>query len=348
MVPDFATPYLFTYEHHREDQNLNKRLRDLSLHSFAVDGKETGRVVHRALQQNHGLPGVILLCQGKLHGMISRRRFLERLSMPYGLELFLDRPLLDLYGFVKQSILVLPEDAAVMEAAKKALWRSPDLLDEPIVVEQSNGCYALLDMHQLLLVQSQIHQTTAELIAHLYKDLEKAHHMVQRLATIDELTQLANRRSFDKYLEVEWRRMAREKQPVSLIMIDIDCFKQYNDHYGHQQGDRCLQRVAEAIQHSICRPGDFAARYGGEEFILLLPNTPTSGGMHIAERIQHNIRNLAILHEHSQVAKHVTISLGLATLDPCPDSDPEKLIKLADDALYGAKRNGRDRLMVAQ
>ncbi|GBO54378.1 hypothetical protein APA_2326 [Pseudanabaena sp. lw0831] len=174
-------------------------------------------------------------------------------------------------------------------------------------------------------------------------ELQRANLELSRLAHVDGLTQIANRRSFDDFLSKEWQRHLREQQPLSLILIDIDYFKRYNDHYGHQGGDECLIQVAQTINLVPQRPSDLVARYGGEEFVVVLPNTNTEGALIFADSIQNAIASLAIPHEKSDVNEYVTLSLGVACLIPTPDSIAEELIASADQSLYEAKAQGRNR-----
>ncbi len=184
--------------------------------------------------------------------------------------------------------------------------------------------------------------------AELYQQLQAANLKLERLATLDELTQLANRRRFDQYLEMEWRRQSREQTPLSLILCDIDSFKSYNDTYGHPGGDECLRQVARAIGNAINRPADLVARYGGEEFAVILPNTKIQGAVQVAEHIQLKIAALQLPHAGSQVSQYVTVSLGVASMVPGSESGTSILIAAADQALYQAKGLGRDRLHVYQ
>ena len=180
----------------------------------------------------------------------------------------------------------------------------------------------------------------------LQQQLEASNQQLQRLASVDELTQVANRRRFDRYLEQEWQRMLREKLPVGAVLCDIDFFKAYNDSYGHQAGDRCLQQVAGAITASTKRPADLVTRYGGEEFAVILPNTDAAGSLKVAERIRLAVKALQIPHCRSLVADSITLSLGTASLTPMPHLTSVQLIAIADQALYRAKQSGRDRVMV--
>lgn len=166
-----------------------------------------------------------------------------------------------------------------------------------------------------------------------------------RLIVIDGLTQIANRSRFDSYLDLEWKIMIRNRTFISLIMCDIDFFKLYNDTYGHVAGDECLQKIAKAIESSLNRPSDLAARYGGEEFAVILPGTVALGAIHVAERIRSSIQDVNIPHAASAVSQYVSLSLGVACVIPVQNSQPASLIKVADKALYEAKRNGRNRVV---
>lgn len=176
--------------------------------------------------------------------------------------------------------------------------------------------------------------------------LEEANKKLQRLAHIDGLTQVANRRSFDETLEREWKRCFREQQPLSLILCDVDYFKQYNDYYGHLQGDECLKQVAKAITQAVKRQTDLVARYGGEEFVVILPNTNLDGALQVAQFIQDEIRQLQIPHLKSEVSQFITFSLGISTIIPSNLVDSSTLVNRADQALYQAKQQGRDRIII--
>jgi diguanylate cyclase (GGDEF)-like protein/PAS domain S-box-containing protein len=176
--------------------------------------------------------------------------------------------------------------------------------------------------------------------------LNKANQELRRMAIIDSLTQVANRRRFDECLNMEWRRMRREKTPLSLIMGDIDFFKLYNDTYGHLEGDDCLRAVAQAIDESLKRPADMVARYGGEEFGIILPNTHADGAFHVAEIIRKAVVGLKIPHEKSTVDDYVSLSLGVSCVIPSPETSPETLVGTADKALYLAKNQGRNQVVL--
>lgn len=171
--------------------------------------------------------------------------------------------------------------------------------------------------------------------------------MLQQLARRDGLTGLYNRRYFDEVIESEWRRHQRKASSLGLAMIDIDHFKDFNDHYGHLEGDACLQQVATTLLTNTRRPGEMVARYGGEEFVAVLPSLGNDDLVKYGDWLLQKIRQLAIPHAHSHVAEIVTISIGMASLVPEASGKHIDLIALADYALYRAKATGRNRLVVA-
>jgi len=179
------------------------------------------------------------------------------------------------------------------------------------------------------------------------QDLEDRVHRLARDSATDALTGLANRRHFDAVLVVEWNRAARTQVPLSLLMVDIDHFKEYNDHYGHLTGDRCLQQVAQALHGCARRAGDFVARFGGEEFVLLLPGVAIDEACETAQQCLERMREMLLPHAASSVAAFVTVSIGLASLVPDASSSAASLINAADAAMYRAKSGGRARYEVA-
>ncbi|MEO8646933.1 diguanylate cyclase [Pseudomonas sp.] len=168
--------------------------------------------------------------------------------------------------------------------------------------------------------------------------------LLRSMALMDGLTGVANRRKFNEDILAAWRLCLREQKPLSLILVDVDYFKRYNDRYGHQAGDDCLKSVAQTLSETVRRPYDLVARYGGEEFACVLPNTVLSGAVEIAERMQERVRTLGIEHSASDVDRVVTISLGVATLTPTRDLEFQALIEAADKQLYEAKNAGRARV----
>jgi diguanylate cyclase (GGDEF)-like protein len=173
---------------------------------------------------------------------------------------------------------------------------------------------------------------------------EELTNTLERLSSLDGLTGIANRRRFDQMLAREWSRAQRGQSPLALVLCDLDYFKQYNDHYGHQAGDACLRQLAQLLERSLRRGGDLAARYGGEEFAILLPDTDSDHAAAVGEGIRDALLQLGLPHERSLVAPVLTASFGVAALVPDNASAPEILIEQADKALYAAKASGRNRV----
>jgi diguanylate cyclase (GGDEF)-like protein len=215
-----------------------------------------------------------------------------------------------------------------------------DYLTKPIakaeLVARVRTHLDLLDVHRNL--EGKVLERTEE--------LQQLNAILERLAAVDALTQVANRRRFDEVFERAWADHQRRGAWLSLILVDIDYFKRYNDHYGHQLGDSTLSAVARALASCLERSTDLVARYGGEEFVLVLLDTPPAGAAGVAATLAEAVRALAIDHAASEVARHVTISAGVAAVVPSREDGPRTLIAAADAALYRAKANGRDRFVV--
>jgi diguanylate cyclase (GGDEF)-like protein/PAS domain S-box-containing protein len=269
--------------------------------------------------------------------------------------------------------LILPEDAAFMnQSAQQAIeslkpWNleyrirtpsgtlkwlqvcaSPDVREEGSVY-WDGVVLEVSDRKRAEAILNRYRKTLEEKVRARTTELEEANQALERLAKLDGLTQLANRRTFDQHLSETWKRLAREQQPMALILCDIDHFKLYNDHYGHLIGDRALKAVAKVIQDSAKRPADLAARYGGEEFAIILPNTDQAGAIRVAEELRRAIMDLRIAHDRSTTHHFITVSLGVAAIIPSGDHalrGTESLIRDADKALYDAKKRGRNQMQV--
>jgi diguanylate cyclase (GGDEF)-like protein len=214
--------------------------------------------------------------------------------------------------------LMKPLDPAEVTARVGAVLRSKDEVERRIARE-----------HELMATTRKLQASNQQLL---------------RLSVVDAVTGVANRRAFDQTLDRIWRSASRHAWEVALVMIDIDFFKSYNDSLGHPAGDACLRRVARGLTDVLKRPDDFLARYGGEEFAIILPQTDLAGAAVVAERLRGSIEALDIAHPASSLANHVTISLGVASILPTREAARFTLISMADEALYGAKRSGRNRV----
>jgi diguanylate cyclase (GGDEF)-like protein len=204
-----------------------------------------------------------------------------------------------------------------------------------ITAEESKQLKTLRVLHRLV-------ETSAN-------EIETINHKLSEMAHEDWLTGLFNRRHFDRQFSAEFKRAQRSGEPLSLILIDVDAFKLYNDTYGHVKGDSCLRAVAAVLKEVPQRPSDFASRYGGEEFICVLPNTSFDGAMFLAEKIRQGVNQLLIPHPTSPFAKYLTVSLGVQTVEKVTEQrNPEAIVMLCDEQLYAAKTNGRNRVCGSQ
>lgn len=242
------------------------------------------------------------------------------------------------------------EELAALQAENQVLRREIERLTQENEKLRQMEQHLLTALEAALLERYDLETMLEVTVSHadmVERELFSAVSRAWEAAGIDELTQLPNRRQLLEYLDRMWRQMMRQGLPLSLLVCDVDCFKSFNDRYGHQMGDECLQQVAQAIARSIRRPIDLASRYGGEEFVVVLPNTPAVGARQIAEAIRLAVRNLQILHQASSVTDRVTISIGIATQIPQRGMLPTGLLQKADQALFQAKRLGRDRVEIS-
>ena len=224
-------------------------------------------------------------------------------------------------------------------------------LTDHAVKLQAEGDYSLrldLDRKDEIGVLAKSLDSLVQTINDRTVELQRANEQLTQLSLNDALTGIANRRMFDAYLKQEWRRAMREQTPLSVMLADVDHFKSYNDTYGHQQGDMCLIGVAAVMQLHMQRPADLLARYGGEEFAVILPGTDAEGARHMAEVLGQAVRDLRIDHCGSDAAPYVTLSIGVVTTIPSPeegDGGMDMLLEQADQALYQAKKAGRNRVL---
>ena len=218
------------------------------------------------------------------------------------------------------------EGSTLMAAANKTMRRSGT---HHLVVKENGELVGLLSPINFL---------------SYYENVEKH---LSDLAINDGLTGIHNRRYFDEILNVEWKRAKREKTSLSLIMLDIDYFKKYNDTYGHQAGDECLIKIAASISETLRRPADLVARYGGEEFVIVLPGIALEEAVNLSEKIRSEIETLKIEHKLNSISPFVTASLGIASSVPSANSSYEELLQRADKALYNAKLRGRNCVTVS-
>ncbi|MFV3410866.1 diguanylate cyclase domain-containing protein [Pseudomonas nitroreducens] len=239
-------------------------------------------------------------------------------------------------------VLSTKEDPAVKSAAFSAgandyLVKLPDAIELIARVRYHSRSYLALQQ------RDEAYRALRE----SQQQLLETNLVLQRLMNSDGLTGLSNRRHFDEYLEMEWRRCLREQTQLSILLVDVDHFKAYNDTFGHVQGDEALRQVAGALRSSASRPSDLPARYGGEEFVMVLPNTSPGGARLLAEKLRRSVQELNIRHELPSPGSPLTVSVGVATLIPQAGQACRQLIELADQALYNAKHGGRNQVAIA-
>ena len=249
--------------------------------------------------------------------------------------------------------MIHPEDALKVLQAMKELR-----VGEGVIIEhrirKKGGSYIWVEGSICAFVDpvSGIHSSALAIIRDISArkqaeaDLQHAYRALEAVALTDPLTHLANRRRLDQCLSSEWRRGMRDRKPLSMLLIDVDYFKSYNDTYGHLRGDSCLKEISDTARDAVNRPGDLVARFGGEEFAVVLPNTPNAGAIEVAEQVSAALRRRRLIHSGNPLG-YLTISVGCATLTPAPGQHSSALIKMADDAMYEAKRSGRNRICSA-
>lgn len=270
-------------------------------------------------------------------------------------ELYPYRAGVDLIGHTYETLLrrALAQGRIPGAAGHEDEWLSHRLagrgrMDGPQLCKTSDGRW--MQFHEIRTPSGFLVMERNEVTGLVQKNmaLAQSNEALTHLSSTDPLTGLANRRMFDQCLHAEWQRSARSQLPLSLLMVDVDHFKRYNDHYGHLEGDACLRKIASILFDCSQRTGELVARFGGEEFSLLLPGTDTEVAKSIAQRCMDLLKQAQIPHENSPIASTLTFSVGLATVIAQPQANPESLIHAADVALYRAKGGGRSRYELAE
>ncbi len=284
------------------------------------------------------------LCQGK----VSLQQLLQEAPSQTGI--FSDH--------LRNHLVTLSEEPELLGALKQVVTAKSSVRIKPLLAYKlesmglvklaDDECSVSCELYRLYFAAQNL-ESEDLYNSHLNR-LQTENQELRGLVNVDALTQIANRRYFDDYLRTHWQQLAREAAPLSLILCDIDYFKLYNDNYGHQAGDDCLQRVASAIRQVLKRPADLAARYGGEEFAVILPQTNANEALQIAEEIRLRVKALGIACNYPGIDglpdSVLTISLGVATTTPDPEGDSTAIVLAADLALYQAKKYGRDRVVL--
>lgn len=307
-----------------DDSDTSRMLLTGILRSAGYMDLLTARSAHEALEQ------LEMACEGECCPTVDL--VLMDINMP-GIDGIKATRMIKEHPAFRDIPIIIVTVSDEMETLEKAFEAGAiDYINKPV-----NSAEMLVRVRSALRLKLEMDQRKAR-----ERELEELTRKLQELSNQDGLTGVANRRCFEDILQIEWLRARRESSPISLLMIDIDFFKPFNDTYGHLQGDVCLIAIATAIRNSLKRPADLVARYGGEEFAAILPHTDAKGAQTIAETIMTNVDNLGVDHEASSISSRVTVSIGATTTIPDHDLDQQSLIEAADAALYEAKRDGRN------
>lgn len=323
--------------------NSFSTLEDLHRTCFSVPPNTIGALIAREFEQRSDLPGVIVCQDSNLLAMISRRVFLERLSQPYGIELFLKRPIEVFLSIATiNAPLILPETERIDRSAHIALQRTVPQIYEPIVVKGSDGSFSLLDFQKLILAQSQILSLQRDELTQQSQQIEVLNSQLSWQANHDPLTHLINRRAFEQHIEAALQDLLEHGGSHVFCYIDLDRFKVINDTCGHIAGDELLKQVANLMQNSIRRT-DIVGRLGGDEFALLLHQCSLDDGIYLSNFLRQNLENLRFVWDEKIF--RIGASIGLVLMDD-PGVDLKELLKAADSACYMAKNRGRNRIYI--
>ena len=334
--------------------NLNCTVEKLNFYFSQVEVSESFKQLTNVFEKNPILPGVILVENSQLVGLISRTSFLQYMSRPYSWEIADRRSIKSLLNFLKVQNFIIPKNTLIIEAAQKSLQRSSELMNEPIIVETAPERYGMIDAHELLVYHAKIQEYTRELLTQMYGEIEKANQKLEKanqklkyLSRVDDLTQVANRRSFNQYLQREWQRGQEQKMPLAVILFAIDYFTEYNNQYGALAGDSCLQSIAENVSNFFVENTEnLLARYDGSTFAIVMPNNNAIAAAGLAENIRNHIIKLGIEHSKSQISDRLTLSIGVASILPTKNNSFKSLTLAASLALDRAKQEGRNRKII--
>ena len=324
---------------------LGSTLKDLNLEQFQIDASTQVTQVVQHFQANPQLPGVVVLENDKFLIMISQKQFWEYMSRPYSVQLSATRSIKYICDLLKLDNFILPSNTLIINAVEQYLHQASDVLEEAITVQTSPKSYQLIHTHQLLLAYAQINKLINNSLEVTYQQLEKSRKQLEKLTELDPLTNLANRSTFEKYLAQQWHKSSKLRGSLSLIMCELDYFKEYNQVSGFFSGDECLKQIAQIIRATIKKQKaqSLAARYGGSRFVILLSNQSVRKSSEIAQDIQKQLNYLKIFHSRSKISSYLTISFGIAKMNPSLANAPKTLLRAAERALYQVQQTGGNR-----
>lgn len=304
--------------------------------AFIIDNKGIVIAWNRAIEEMTGVRAEKIIDKGNYEYAVAF--YGERRPMLIDLVSMSEEKIKQYYNSIKKynQIIIAENIASTLKGKKATIW------GKAAPLYNTNGeivgaIEAIRDITEYKQVEEKLLKTK--------KNLEKVNKHLKNLSALDGLTKIYNRRKFDEFMQHEWKSAMRRSIQLSLIMIDIDIFKAFNDTYGHQAGDDCIKQVAKVLKKSLKRSEDFVARYGGEEFVVVVKGMKENEVELLAESLRKGVEKLGIENSGSKVSKFVTVSLGVSTIIPSKDSSPEGLIASADSALYRAKQDGRNRVI---
>ncbi|MDJ0714412.1 MAG: diguanylate cyclase [Prochloraceae cyanobacterium] len=320
--------------------NLDLTIAELDLYYSEIETSETVQEISNKFKKNPNSPGILLLENKRLIGAISQKKFWQYMSRPYSIEIAAKRSIKYLLEFINIDSLILSGDTSVVRAVRATLQGLDKSLEEPIIVKISPEEYRLLDVHQLLVAQAQIHELANELLIQTNRELHEANHKLERLSQLDDITKLTHRRVFEEYFERQWQDSLEQKTPLALIIFEIDFFTEYDRAFGSIASDNCLRQVANAIENVLKQPKYLATRYKDHEFAIIMPKTSVMYAAFLAEEIREHITSLKIDNPESPIREYVTLSMGVVSLIPTSANSSETLITAASRATYEAKQAG--------
>ncbi len=327
----------------------NATLQELELFKYQVNYSEPVKKVASTLAKIKNLPGVMVFKDGEMMGMISQQKFWEYMSKPYSKEISSRKTIEYIYDYLKVKNLIIPATTKIVDAASMAIKRSKEELEEPIVIQIAPQEYRLINLQKLLVAQSQIHEMANARLMQLYKTIDIANQKLKLSSSLDCLSQLYNRKVFDRYLEREWQKAQKEWQSdISLIVAGLDDFKAYNEIYGSLSGDDAIKKVARTIKKALQNVDGAAGRYGSDRFAIILSDRDAIDAACVVKKIRQEIIALKMPHTGSKVNKYLSMSFGIASSIPSQQdcTNPEMLVFQAEQALINAKKAGKNCMKV--
>lgn len=322
--------------------NLKSTVEQLNISDYQIDISSSINNLTTHFKANPQLPGVLLFEGHIFLGTISQKSFWQYMSRPYSLELAAKRKVEDLLDFFEIDHLIISKDSLIIEAAEKALRRSPDLLDQPIIIRINNREYRLLDTHQLLVGYAKIHRLTSRLIEDTNRKLEKTNLKLQKALRSDEKTGFGNQLLFEEDFARKWQEAVRKKDWLSIVRFDLDLFEEERNTYSQLAINGCLRKIGKTIEPLLNESKDVAVHYGDGRFGIILPQSNTIDANLVGEKIAIAIQELQIINARTEIGKNISLNMGIASIKPGDRNNPEQLLMAAEESLEKAKKIGKN------